>query len=327
MPEYHTEISVVLPVYNRMDDVVKCLGGLLGQMGCSFEIIVVNDASTDGDYHSLCLMADSISVHTNCTNAGPAFSRNIAINIAKGRYILFLDSDTLFPCADSLSNLLSFFREHPDTGTVGGELRVYENSSTQVYGRLISNDGMSRSMHISNTSHAYAETDFLATCCCMVPAELARKVGGFDPYYVFGSEDKDFGYNIQQLGYKNYVAADCAVAHYHSPRGRNPDETYRYQLTRFRFAFKHYSIINALLISIKCIMQFFLFYLFIPGKLLFFALSGKPIVKENLIGGYLLVKALNKCIFSYAKIRKSRGTNFLAAEEMERFLAWRRGEK
>lgn len=320
------EVSVIIPVYNRMDEVKKCIESLNRQTGCLFEIIVVNDASTDGNYNVLSLLAQRISIHTNIVNAGPAFSRNLAINKAKGRYILFLDSDTLFNRKDSLTKLLQFFSEHTDAGSVGGEIRVYEHHTDRVYGRLILRDGTSMEMYIPYIPNFYEETDFLPSCCCMVPTELARKVGGVDPYYVFGSEDKDFGYKINQLGYKNYVAADCAVEHYHSPKGRNSDETYRYQLTRIRFAFKHYSIMSSLFTSVKCLAQFLLFYILLPLKLIYYVVSGKSIVTENIVGGYLLLKALFMCIFSYADIRKSVGINFLESEEMERYLAWRSGK-
>ncbi|MBJ6723685.1 glycosyltransferase family 2 protein [Geomesophilobacter sediminis] len=321
------DISIVIPVYNRAEELRRCIASILPQRNSSFEIIVADDASTDFDYQTLRTLSPCISVLTAKVNSGPAYLRNLAINAARGTYILFLDSDTCLPSTDTLRHLLDFFASKPKTGTVGGEVRVYENDPSRVYGRLIAGDGSSKETFVRNAEHCQGQTDFLATCCCMVPAELARKVGGFDPYYVFGSEDKDFGYKIIKLGFRNYVSADCAVEHYHSPKGRNANETYLYQFTRLRFAFKHFSTAESLLIGLKCLLHFFIFYLFLPFKLAYFTFSRRTIVKEHLLGGYLILKALTTCVATYREIRSSVNIDFLKAEEMERYLSWRKRRK
>ena len=317
------DISVIIPVYNRYADLQHCVTSLLCQVGCRFEIIIVNDAGTDGDYDLFASLSENVTVRNSPTNAGPSSARNIGIIMAKGDYILFLDSDTILPNVNILADFLAFFAEHPDAGTVGGEIRLYFNDQTLVHGQSFWGAGRrKKDVAIPNEPGVWGECDYLATCCCMVPTNLARTIGGFDPYYVFGSEDTDFGYRIRQLGYSNCIAADCAVHHFHSPGGRNVDETYRYHFTTLRFALKHRSIDSLPLLVLRTIFSAILFYLILLPKLIWLLLTGQKLVKENLTGGYLMVKALTRCLGIYGEIRASTGRNFLAPDEILGFERW-----
>lgn len=88
-------VSVIVPVYNRHKYLSKCLDSLLAQTYRNLEIILVDDGSTD-DSLDICRRYaandDRCTVVTQA-NAGVARARNVGMNIAKGRYIMFVDSD------------------------------------------------------------------------------------------------------------------------------------------------------------------------------------------------------------------------------------------
>ncbi len=89
-------ISIITPVYNVEDYIHVCLNSVLKQTYQDFEIICVDDASTDSTVEILeyFVQKDSrIKILKNESNRGPGFSRNKALNEAKGKYILFLDGD------------------------------------------------------------------------------------------------------------------------------------------------------------------------------------------------------------------------------------------
>ena len=91
-----TKISVILPVYNSEDFIEKSVSSVLNQTFEDFELIIVNDGSTDDTLNILTEFQDSRIKIINQTNSGPGAARNNGLKIAEGDYIMFLDSDDWF---------------------------------------------------------------------------------------------------------------------------------------------------------------------------------------------------------------------------------------
>lgn len=90
------KISIIVPAYNVEKYIHTCLNSVLNQSFTEFEIICIDDCSSDSTSQILSYFANKdnrIKLIKNMTNFGPGYSRNRAINIAKGEYIQFLDSD------------------------------------------------------------------------------------------------------------------------------------------------------------------------------------------------------------------------------------------
>ena len=89
------EVSIIIPVYNARDSIAKCIDSIINQTFLNFEVILVNDGSTD-DTLSVLLKYEhdyeNIRV-INKRNEGVAVTRNKAIFEAKGKYIMFIDND------------------------------------------------------------------------------------------------------------------------------------------------------------------------------------------------------------------------------------------
>jgi len=103
-------ISVIIPTYNRATVLPRAIASVLAQKGVSFELIVVDDGSTekqDDDKPS------SIRFFRQEENRGPSAARNLGIRESKGQWIAFLDSDDEWK-PGKLKAQLKFFEEHPD---------------------------------------------------------------------------------------------------------------------------------------------------------------------------------------------------------------------
>ena len=99
------EISIIIPIYNVADVISDTLSCVLAQSYANFELILVDDGSTDGTIDLLrdFQQRDARVRLISQENAGPAVARNTGIDAAAGRYIMFLDSDdTIQPDALSL---------------------------------------------------------------------------------------------------------------------------------------------------------------------------------------------------------------------------------
>ena len=90
------EISVILPVYNSQNYIKKSIESVLTQTFDDFELIIVNDGSTDNTLNIINSFSDSRIKIINQSNRGPGASRNSALKVAEGKYVMYLDSDDWF---------------------------------------------------------------------------------------------------------------------------------------------------------------------------------------------------------------------------------------
>ena len=96
-----SKISVILPVYNCQEYIEKSITSVLNQTFSDFELIIVNDGSTDNTSEIISQFTDSRVKIINQSNQGPGAARNNALKIAEGDYIMYLDSDDWF-CPNAL---------------------------------------------------------------------------------------------------------------------------------------------------------------------------------------------------------------------------------
>ena len=91
-----SKITVILPVYNGEKYIRKAVESVLNQTLNDFELIIVNDGSSDNTLDIITSYSDNRIRIINQSNHGPGASRNSALDIAQGEYIMFLDSDDWF---------------------------------------------------------------------------------------------------------------------------------------------------------------------------------------------------------------------------------------
>lgn len=116
--------SIIIPVYNVAPYLHECLDSVLAQTLGDWEAICVDDGSTDGSGTILDEYAakDKRFKVIHQKNAGVSAARNVALNLAKGEWLSFIDADDLLP-ADSLENLLSMARDMDAKVVIGTVVR------------------------------------------------------------------------------------------------------------------------------------------------------------------------------------------------------------
>ena len=98
-------VTVILPVYNRIDTVKSSIESVLNQSYRNFELIVVDDGSDDGSKELLeSLKEEKITLLHNATRKGVSTARNRGLEVAKGKYVAYLDSDNLWDSQISCSD-------------------------------------------------------------------------------------------------------------------------------------------------------------------------------------------------------------------------------
>lgn len=151
-------VSIVIPAYNAGRYLRECIDSILAQTFSDFEILVIDDASTDNTSDVLASYSDLRvrSVH-HCSNSGPGAARNTGLRQARGRWVAFSDADDAW-MPTRLEKLVGLAKEHP--GAFVADLLIECVVGPQ--GQLVPFRPMASSLHMTKPFAVDAET-FLRT--------------------------------------------------------------------------------------------------------------------------------------------------------------------
>jgi glycosyltransferase involved in cell wall biosynthesis len=178
-------VSVAIPLYNKASFIVDTVRSALAQTFNDFEIVIVDDGSTDGGAEKLLPLSESRLIIIRQQNAGVAAARTRAMREGRGRYVAFLDADDLWH-PDHLLRLMELTRRYPDAALFGND---YAESS----GRGAAPDGGHAAPYYRLVDDYFAECAAgrapFYTSSCMVLRERALALGGFPTGNYYGGED------------------------------------------------------------------------------------------------------------------------------------------
>lgn len=207
--------SVVIPTYNRLPILEKCLRSLEQQVlrpdsvVAGYEVIVVDDGSTDGTVAWLQATADQLP-HVRLfqqEHLGPAAARNFGVEMAQGDTIVFIDSDLVVTPG--------FLQAHADALLAGARNQGSDRLFT--YGAVINTCNFD-----NPTAEPFKLTDFSAAYFATGNVAIARKwllqAGLFDTrFQLYGWEDLELGVRLKQLGLKLVKCPAAVGYHWHPP--------------------------------------------------------------------------------------------------------------
>ncbi|MGE5411841.1 MAG: glycosyltransferase, partial [Clostridiales bacterium] len=219
------KFSIIIPVHNSIEYTSGCLEKIQSTISedVKYEIIVIDNSSTDGTGEYLKTFKGPLKVIYNSFNNSYSKANNQGAAVAKGEYLLFLNNDTeVFPGWDSA--LIKTFEEDKEVGIQGGKL-LYPNNTIQhagiVYGPVKS--GMNLHYHIYLCSPKDApcvnklrEFQMVTGAMLAVRKDVFEKVKGFDENYQFGHEDLDLCLSARKAGYKVVYNPKAAAYHFES---------------------------------------------------------------------------------------------------------------
>ena len=201
--------SIIVPVYNRPDEVDELLESLLGQTCSSFEVIIVEDGSDIPCEEVVHRYADRLDIHYySKPNSGPGQTRNYGVERSHGEYVLILDSDCVLP-STYLSTIEAELNSFP-SDAFGGPDRAHE-SFTPVQKAI--NYAMTSFFTTGGIRGGKKKMDkFYPRSFNMgVRTEVYRRLGGFSKMR-FG-EDIDFSIRIFKSGYSCRLFPEAWVWH------------------------------------------------------------------------------------------------------------------
>jgi len=255
------DMSIVLVCWNNKAYLDPCLKSLYeGGLKSSFDVVVVDNGSTDGSQKMLAEKYPDVMLIQNDGNVGLGKASNQGIEATNGRYVLLLNNDTLVNGA-ALDVLVEYLDAHPKAGATAGKLLNPDGSfqsgfapfSTLLEEFLIVT-------HIGELlwpgypshgdSNEIKETGWMSSACLLVRRAALDQVGLLDESYFIYGDEADLQYRLNKAGWKVVFLPNSSIIHF---GGRSMDRWKRRKMVyrgKMMFYKKNYGFLNTLLLRL-----------------------------------------------------------------------------
>ncbi|MCH7826812.1 MAG: glycosyltransferase [Bacteroidetes bacterium] len=255
------DLSVIIVNYNVKDFLQSLLLSLDEALkNITHEIIIIDNASTDGSIQLIRNNFSYVTLIDNNKNLGFSKANNLGLKISKGKYLLLINPDTLVS-EDTLTEMINFFESHSDVGLAGckilnpdGTLQLACRRSfpgpwtsfCKVTGlsNLFSNSKIFARYNLTYLDeNKSCEVDAVSGSFMMFTRNVYEELGGLDEEYFMYGEDLAYCFSIQKAGYKIFYVASTQIIHYkgESTKRSSIDETKIFYNAMHLFVKKHYS--------------------------------------------------------------------------------------
>jgi N-acetylglucosaminyl-diphospho-decaprenol L-rhamnosyltransferase len=244
--------SIVIVSYNASDMLRESLRGIAAvSVNPETEVIIVDNASTDGSAAMVEREFAGVQLIRNSANVGFARANNQGIRASTGRYVLLLNSDTIVP-PGALPALIQFMNDHPGAGACGPRL-VRSDGSVQPFAfggdptvtyllargwnRLL----FRRPLHDWGTDAVQA-VDWVSGAALLARRAALEQIGGFDEKFFMYFEDNDLCLRLRRAGWKVFYNPTVTITHFGGASlNQSTLRTRWYDASLRYFYSKHYS--------------------------------------------------------------------------------------
>jgi O-antigen biosynthesis protein len=226
------DLTIVIVSYNVSDLLRNCLAAVFNSAkGINSEVYVVDNNSSDDSCKVVIEEFPYARLVRNNFNAGYAAANNQAIRLARGRYVLLLNPDTLVG-EDCFIKCIKFMDSHPEAGAMGVKmidgdgkyLPESKRSLPSVYSSFFKSFGLAFLFPSSRLFNNYylisvgadetAKTEVISGAFMLIRKNAFEKTGLLDEDYFMYGEDVDLSYRIIKKGFFNYYYPEVIITHY-----------------------------------------------------------------------------------------------------------------
>jgi N-acetylglucosaminyl-diphospho-decaprenol L-rhamnosyltransferase len=261
------DLSVIVVNWNTIGLLTQCLQSVYDTVSnLDFEIIVVDNASTDGSQAAIREQFPLIRLIENQKNEGFARANNQAMAVSQGRYMLLFNSDAI-ATPGAIRSLVSLAEAEPRAGIIGAQL-LNLNGSFQashttfptIWQEFLVLTGLGRLLK----GHRYPScgpeedkgpqiVDYVEGACLLVRRQAFEEVGGLDEGYFMYAEETDWCYTMKQAGWQVWYQPAAKITHLGggSSKHRRPQREADLYRSRVRFFRKYYGNRAAQLLKLQ----------------------------------------------------------------------------
>lgn len=223
------KLSIIIVNFNTCDITRQCLESIYNaEWRDNFEIIVIDNNSQDGSVDMIAKEFPEVRLIANKDNKLFAIANNQGAEIAKGKYLLLLNSDTIVE-KDNLQKMIDFFETQPDDVIcIGPKIlnpdRTLQSCGNFQWGKKFQQYVFLYGLHkllplyriwpvLDRRPDVTHRTGWVAGCCMIIPRDKYIHVGGLNENLVFYGEEPEFGFRTDRLGYKTLYYAGASIFH------------------------------------------------------------------------------------------------------------------
>ena len=183
-------VSVIIPTYQHCGYILRTLSSVFEQSLGDYEIIVVNDGSTDDTAAIVGPLIEAGRIrYIEQENCGQSRARNAGLALARGEYIAFLDDDDLWP-TNKLASQVAYLDSNPSVGMVGGTFRMIDENDVPGRAGPFYPSITFETLFTANPFHSPGQT--------LIRAGLLREIGGLNST-IWGADDWDLWFRIAKV--------------------------------------------------------------------------------------------------------------------------------
>ncbi len=223
-------LSVVIPNWNGARFLADCLDALRNQTLDGVEIILVDNASSDGSQSFVKTNYPEVRLLELEENRGFTGACNLGIEAAAGAYIALLNNDTEVQ-PDWAEQVLAAFADHPDAGIVASKMLLFDQRDRfHTAGDFFTIDGVAGNRGAwDKDSGQFDRGEFVFSACggsAVYRTSMLREIGKLDDDFFFLLEDVDLAWRAQLAGYKVWYEPRAVVYHHLSATGGGVTASY-----------------------------------------------------------------------------------------------------
>lgn len=318
LPSNFPLVSIVVINYNGKQHLKVCLDSLLRTDYPNFEIILVDNASTDGSVEWVTKNYPQIRIVSNKVNLGFSGGCNTGIRNARGKYVAILNNDVEVD-KNWLKPLVDILERDTKIGAADSKyLNFYERNKfdfSAAAGRYLDYFGNVYSRgHGENDEGTYNNLCRIFVALTIFRKEVIFKVGLFDEDFFCGYEDVDLSWRINLIGYKIYYVPNSVIYHKSGATTKlnkilRPEFYIRDKKNRLVSLIKNYSIETLVFVIPVVLLEYLglLVYLILKGKKVYALCVIKAVIQvfksfKEIWKKHLLVNRIRK--LSDSEIRK-----------------------
>jgi GT2 family glycosyltransferase len=237
-------VGIVLLNWNQPADTLACLESLSRLEYGAFEVVVVDNGSTDGSPEVLRQAFPDVTLIENDRNLGFAAGNNVGIQYLldhAAEYVLLLNNDTEVP-PSLLRRLVDVAQSDPRIGIVGPKILYYQpNDVIWSAGGQI--DRLGRSSHLrfdevaDDRDLSPRDVDYVTGCALLIKRQAIEKVGALDERFFIYYEEAEWCARVHRAGYRIVYVPQAHMWHKIQQAARNHSRRYLYLMARNRLLF------------------------------------------------------------------------------------------
>lgn len=216
MSENDPLVSIIILNYNAGKLLLDCVKSIFDTRYKNFEVIVVDNASSDNSHIKCKEQFSKIILIENKNNLGYCEGNNVGIRKSSGKFIIILNPDTIVE-SNWISELLKAYKENGDGLYQPKILSLYEENILQSTGNMLHlfGFGFARDKGVTDQKKRdkTEQIGYASGTCLFTSSSVLEKVGLLDPFLFLYHDDLDLGWRAAQLGVKSFFVPSSTIYH------------------------------------------------------------------------------------------------------------------